>query len=264
MRSPFPGMNPYLETAALWSAVHNRLIAAIADELVEHLSLTYRVEIETRTYLETDEGSVLVGLPDVAVVTRSKQTTTENLTATQPSSPPETVTLPMVEAVREWYLEIREVATGTVVTAIEILSPSNKRPGEGRRVYERKRNQIFASLTHLVEIDLLRSGQPLSPIEQQRQDYRILVSRSDRRPTAQIYAFNLKEPIPAIPIPLFSDEPEPLLHLQPLLQRVYEKGRYHLAIDYQQPPQPPLAESDRAWAEALCQDLESPDADSSR
>jgi len=241
MRSPFPGMDPYLESPALWSAVHNRLIAAIADDLVEHLSFAYRVEIETRTYLETDEGSVLVGLPDVAVATRSANRTTEGVATSQASISPETVTLPRVEAVREWYLEIREVATGTVVTAIELLSPSNKRSGEGRRVYERKRNQVFASLTHLVEIDLLRSGQPFPPIEQQRQDYRILVSRSDQRPTAQIYAFGLREPIPAIPIPLLPGEPEPLLHLQPLLERVYEKGRYHLAIEYQRPPQPPLS-----------------------
>jgi hypothetical protein len=46
MRSPFPGMNPYLENPELWSAVHNRLIVAIADELVDHLSEKYRVASE--------------------------------------------------------------------------------------------------------------------------------------------------------------------------------------------------------------------------
>lgn len=51
----------------------------------------------------------------------------------------------VLEEVNERYLEIREVATGTVVTVIEILSPKNKRAGEGRVTYERKRNQVLAS-----------------------------------------------------------------------------------------------------------------------
>ena len=47
-------MNPYLENPQLWSAVHNRLIVAVADALVEHLSEKYRVEIEKRTYFSGD------------------------------------------------------------------------------------------------------------------------------------------------------------------------------------------------------------------
>jgi hypothetical protein len=46
-------------------------------------------------------------------------------------------------------------------------------------------------------------------------------------------------------------EAEPILNLQPLVDRVYEKGRYYLAIDYTKPPQPPLSEDDRQWAETL-------------
>ncbi|MEO0532903.1 MAG: DUF4058 family protein [Cyanobacteria bacterium P01_A01_bin.123] len=66
-------------------------------------------------------------------------------------------------------------------------------------------------------------------------DYRILICRSDRRPVADLYEFNLVQPIPPIPIPLIATEAEPILELQPLLNRVYEKGRYHIAIDYEQP-----------------------------
>jgi len=46
-------------------------------------------------------------------------------------------------------------------------------------------------------------------------------------------------------------EEEPILELQPLLDRVYEKGRYYLAIDYKKPPQPPLFEEDTRWVEML-------------
>jgi len=41
------GMDPYLEALELWSEVHNRLIVAIADDLANHLSIKYRVAIES-------------------------------------------------------------------------------------------------------------------------------------------------------------------------------------------------------------------------
>jgi len=128
-------MNPYLENSELWSAVHSRLIVAIADNLVDHLSEKYRVEIEKRTYCSSDAGSLLVGIPDVAVVT-SRATASPITTATVIPAQPQKVTVPISEEVNERYLEIREVATGTVVTVIELLSPKNKRSGEGRLAYE--------------------------------------------------------------------------------------------------------------------------------
>ncbi|MEM1310246.1 MAG: DUF4058 family protein [Cyanobacteria bacterium P01_H01_bin.153] len=247
MRSPFPGMNPYLENPELWSSVHSRLIVAIADELVDHLSEKYRVEIEKRTYFASDEASVLVGIPDVAIATNSGNVSaTANATLTLPTQP-EKVTVPIAEEVTERYLEIREVATGTVVTVIELLSPKNKRSGEGRIAYLRKRNQVLASTSHLVEIDLLRGGQPLPMSGDYPSHYRILICRGNCRPVAELYRFNLQQPIPPIPVPLMADEPEPILQLQPLLLRVYEKGRYYLAIDYEQPLVPPLAADDVAW-----------------
>jgi hypothetical protein len=124
------------------------------------------------------------------------------------------------------------------------LSPKNKRPGEGRLAYERKRNRVLASATHLVEIDLLRGGKPFPIRSENLGDYHILRSRGERRPTGELYAFGLRQPIPPVPIPLMLGEEEPILELQPLLDRVYEKGRYYLAIDYSQPPQPSLSEKD--------------------
>lgn len=245
MASPFPGMDPYLENPELWSAVHSRLIVAIADELVEHLNEHYRVEVEKRVYLNHDAESVLVGIPDVAVATgRSAVSTTGSTTMMLPVQP-ERVTIPLAEEVTERYLEIREVATGRVVTVIELLSPKNKRSGEGRMAYLRKRNQVLASASHLVEIDLLRGGQPLPMSGEHRRHYRILVSRAHQRPMADLYRFKLPQPIPPFPMPLLPREEEPILALQPLLNRVYEKGRYHLAIDYGQPPVPPLSEQEQ-------------------
>ncbi|XGV96071.1 MAG: DUF4058 family protein [Leptolyngbya sp. BL-A-14] len=253
MQSPFPGIDPYLETPELWSEVHSRLIVAIADALTEHLTDKYRVAIEKRTYFSSEDESLLVGIPDVSVIARRADDSVIRATNLATLPEPISVTLPQVEEVQERYLEVREVATGAVITAIEILSLKNKRPGEGRNAYERKRYQVLASLTHLIEIDWLRGGQPLPTIGSQPSHYRILVSRSDRRPTAQLYAFSVRQPIPSVIIPLTSNDEEPTLSLQEIFQTVYERGRYYLAVDYSQPPKPPLSPEDAAWAEALLQ-----------
>jgi hypothetical protein len=252
MLSPFPGMDPYLESPEFWSAVHSRLIVAIADDLVDHLSEKYRVEIERRTYFSEDNDSILVGIPDVAVVTgRNPQAINSENASTTATIQPETVIVPLAEEVNERYLEIREVATGRVVTVLELLSPKNKRAGEGRIAYERKRNKILASTTHLVEVDLLRGGKPFPIATQNLGDYRILICQGDRRPTGDLYAFSLRQSIPKVPIPLMPGEEPPLLDLQKLLNHVYERGRYHLAIDYQQPLQPALSQADQQWMDKL-------------
>ena len=52
-------------------------------------------------------------------------------------------------------------STQAVVTAIEILSPTNKLDSRGRSQYMAKRRKVLASATNLVEIDLLRAGEPM-------------------------------------------------------------------------------------------------------
>ena len=67
--------------------------------------------------------------------------------------------VPLDVPLRLYGVEIRETATLELVTAIEILSPVNKRNGhEAHRGYLRKRREVFRSSAHLLEIDLLRSG----------------------------------------------------------------------------------------------------------
>ena len=253
MSSPFPGMNPYLENPAYWSEVHNRLIVNLADSLAPLIPPQYRVAIEQRTYLSDESDSVLVGIPDVAVFSQNKVTKPTSATVTFTStSEAVTVTMPMPENVKESYLEIREAATSYVVTAIEILSPKNKHAGEGRKAYERKRKQVLATTTHLVEIDLLRRGKPMLFLgEVPSSDYRIVVSRGDCRPLAQLYGFNVRQAIPSFPLPLQSEDTEPLVDLQALLNGMYERARYNLAIDYSQEPVPPLKEEDAVWADTL-------------
>jgi hypothetical protein len=224
------------------------MIVAVADALDDCLSRDYRVAVEKRVYLSEAGESILVGIPDVSVTAAPNKTPETNLaTVVQPVN----IELPIAQEVQERFLEIREVTTGRVITTIELISPKNKRPGEGRSAYLQKRQKILTSATHLIEIDLLRGGEPLPMIGSISSDYRILISRSPQRPKAQLYAFNLKQSIPAFPIPLRAGEPEPLLELQPLLHRVYDRARLVLAINYSLPCTPKLSIEDETWVQSL-------------
>jgi hypothetical protein len=171
----------------------------------------------------------------------------------------EKVTFPIPMEVREYYLEVRDIETGDVITAIELLSPVNKRSGEGRRTYEFKRQAILGSQTHFIEIDLLRSGLPMAMGETPEQtDYRLLVSRANDRPLAQLYGFNIEQPIPLIPVPLKIGEQDLDLNLKLLPDEIYAQARYARRIDYQAAPVPPLRDMSQARAIDRIQSYNSP------
>jgi hypothetical protein len=251
-------MNPYLEQPEIWSQVRKWLTILIAQTLNPQLRPKYRVAIEERVYETKDDDSLLVGIPDDVVVQSSRTTQAPdepdltNIAVATPPAKPVKVTLPMTETVREWYLEVRKVETGEAIAVIEIISPKNKRSGEGCIKYESKRQKILDSLTHLVEIDLLRQGKPM-PMNGQAiaSHYRIVVSRSAERPRADLYAFNLQQEIPAFPLPLEPGDTEPIIRLQDLLHQLYEQGSYDLAIDYRAEPTPPLSTADAGWVDKV-------------
>jgi hypothetical protein len=82
--------------------------------------------------------------------------------------------------------------------------------------------------------------------------YRILISRSQQRPTAELYGFDLQHPLPSFPIPLSPEDPEPIVPLQDIFLDLYDRARYLTRIDYRQPTPPPaLSEIDQQWVEAL-------------
>jgi hypothetical protein len=162
------------------------------------------------------------------------------------------VDVPMIDHVNETYLEVREAHTGIVVTILEILSPANKIHSEGRKPYESKRVRIFESKTNLIEIDLLRDGEPLAVVGAKRKTaYRILISRSWKRPKAKLYAFGVRAAIPTFPLPLLQGEEEIAIDLNTILHDLYDRAAYDLRLDYTLPAAPPLSESDAAWAWGL-------------
>lgn len=253
MDSPFPGMDPYLEAPSLWPDVHHRLITLMCDQLQAMLAPRYRAVITPYVLFESLEITpVRRAVPDVAVVERAYSGAAPDSAAEFDEAP---LTLPaLVEMPVEYArIEIRTVRDQTLVTAIELLSPANKRPGpDGADAYEKKRQDIFASTAHLLEIDLLRGGQrPRLAQPLPEASYFIFLSRAQRRPYVEVWPLQLRDPIKPVPVPLLPPDPPVALDVGAAIREAYRRARYDLEIDYTQPPPPPdLSPEDAAWLDA--------------
>ena len=165
MPSPFPGMDPYLEQETLWHDFHEKFLPAAAAYLSAQILPRYIVLIDENVYLhnlstETRHG---VGRPDLAVARGWKLDATETGAAVLEA--PTSVVLPELDIERESFLEVRDRQSRELVTVVELLSPTNKRPGDHRGQYLNKPSGLLRSPVHLVEVDLLRCGPPLPPTD---------------------------------------------------------------------------------------------------
>jgi hypothetical protein len=242
-------MDPYLEHPGLWPDFHNSLIAALREDLAPRVAPRYYIGLERRVFRLTPDDLVFIGRPDLSVVERRGGPGPQ----LEPAGGPAvlTVEVPLTDEVSEYYLEVRGVPDGQLVTVVKLRSPVNKL-GSGRTEYLAKREHIFRTHTSLVEVDLLRAGEPMPIVGAgTRQDYSILVSRGSRRPKAQLYTFGLRQPIPSFPLPLAPGEPEPEVELNRVLHALYARVHLDLAIDNRQPPVPPLPDADAEWARGL-------------
>ncbi len=248
-------MDPWLEHPALWPDVHNSLIAAIANELTPQVAPKYYIGLEQQAYRMDPGELVLVGRPDLVIARPARGNAGWEPAENEESAVGGVLDVEVVtnDSLQEWFLEIHDVETGTLVTVLEILSPVNKIHAEGRVKYLNKRMKILDSRTNLVEIDLLRAGQPmpLARVPIKRIDYRILVSRGATRPKAQLHVFGVRQPIPAIPIPLLPEDPEPEFDLGAVVHALYDRARFDLRLNYGEPPVPPLLDRDMDWARSI-------------
>src|SRR5262249_15532787 len=248
MPTPFPGMDPYLERRGIWEQVHTDLIVSIRRFLTPLLRPRYHVGIEERTYLAVlppDEQGA--GIPDVLITSSQRDpgnTPTATTLTTPEAAQPLVAELPLPEDVTERYLEIRTVPEQQVITVIEILSPSNKLTRDGRAQYEGKRLKVLGSSTHLVEIDLLRSGHPFPMKAPGHNDYRIVIGGIKPGPGDNFNFFGGPPLFPFFPIPPPRGKTAPPSPLNHTLQELYAGGGYNQIIDYRKPPRPPLSEGD--------------------
>jgi hypothetical protein len=261
MPSPFPGMDPQIEFLHKWADFHTDFLVGCREQLNRRLPTNYLATLGERILLvdENEEGEKIAGrviLPDVAV-TQETQSAARSTGMEGRSAVLEPTTLPQAEWIEpptQAYVQITYVPEERVVTDIELLSPSNKRAGsEDRLAYLAKRKHVLRHRIGLVELDLLIGGerlQMLAPLP--KGDYYAFVTRSPTWRHCDVYAWQVRDPLPAIPVPLRPQDREVELDLGAAFAQTYERGWYERLLKYDRLPMF-LSEQDRIWAEALLQ-----------
>lgn len=252
MRSPFPGMDPFLEEPAIWRSVHVRLINTISDYLSPRVLPHFFVDIQQHVYLVApDDLPSEPIIPDVYVV---RTPAARQQTAPVSIMPP-TLVEPFYELeVREAYLEIRDKRSREVVTIIELLSPFNKSAGaQGRQAFEEKRKKVIRTDVNWLEIDLLRAD-ARPPEVASKSDYYILLKRGLQATPYEVWYCDLRDHLPTIAVPLrpnFADIP---LDLQVVFDEMYARAYYAASIDYLAPvPPPKVLPAAATWLQAQIQ-----------
>jgi hypothetical protein len=270
MKSPFPGMDPYIEASRLWGDFHDKLIGDIERALAAAVPERYVVRLGLREYI------VLVGtegkedhafVPDVRVVSPPARKGQNRLSGGAALAEPQPFASPVAmrpfieEEFRENFIEIRDTEDDhRLITCIEILSPSNKvRGSDGREVYLRKRQALLLGEANLVEIDLLRGGQRMPMLDPwPSSPYTILVSRMRSFvPRCLVWQATFREPLPVVPVPLLKPDPDIPLDMRPMIEAIYARSRYETSIDYGRPLDPPLDAEQAAWVEARLAEIRS-------
>lgn len=255
MKSPFPGMDPFLEQH--WGDVHTTLIVYMRDAINEQLPDDLQARVEEGISIDSDLFYRTV-FPDVRVVEQPEQSWAAPARSNTSAVVAEPRIIPLPdERPTQRHIEIVEPGSGNrVVTAIELLSPANKTGEATRKAYREKQKQYLEGGVNLVEIDLIRAGSFIVAVPEQllpwdcRNPYIICVRRANRPTEAEIVPVSLREPLPNIAIPLRPTDADVVLELQPLLDECYRRGRYG-SIDYRRPLHPSFAEEDQRWIEEL-------------
>jgi hypothetical protein len=256
MKSPFPGMDPYLESR--WGDVHTRFMVYAADALAPQLPPSLVAQVEEFMSIQGDQeadrfvSDIRVeelpgnGVP-VAPVTNGAVAVAEPLVV--PTTLPQRI---------QRSIRILDPESGNrIVTAIELLSRANKVGRQGREEYEHKQRELIGAGASLVEIDLLRAGGHVLTVPYDnfppdyREPYRVNVIRAWARHQGEIYRAGFRERLPTIRVPLRQADADVALDLQIVLDAVYERGQYARLIDYAGEPTPRFDPDDIIWADQL-------------
>ncbi len=261
MPSPFPGMDPYLENPEIFPDFHDSFITYLREDLQGKLPASYFAVLGCRVWIEVSRRSIG---PDVEVrhadrlSVRVPKAARSVAMATSQEARPIVVKVAHDEF-REPLIEIyaKSDEGKRLVASIEVLSISNKAPGEhGRDLYRRKQKESLASQVHLVEIDLLRGGEhttaaPLQTIVDAcgSYDYHALVHGFDDLETFFVYPIRLEDHLTPIAIPLLPGDAPVTVDLQKVFDRCYDAGPFAREIRYGEDPiVPPLQGDKAAWA----------------
>ena len=216
MPSPFPGMDPYLEHEKLWPSFHQHLVHTLYQMILPGLTDRYRARSAERPYV-------------------SEQALFTSVIKQEHHEP---------------YLEIRQRNDSRLVTLLDVVSPANKLTAEGRRRYERQRQEAKAANANVVEIDLVLQGAPILDCKGDNLptwDHAVLVSRWTHPDRYELYSASLAKPLPRFRVPLASNDRDTVLDLQAAVARAFEVADCAAHIDYARDPATTLSDDNRQW-----------------
>lgn len=251
MPSPFPGMDPYLEDPSEWRSVHMGLLYAIHAELNLVLPEGVRARMDQYVWVREDGGDER-RRPDVFIPKPRTGGGASTIIAEHVSAPTVRGTLPRGRKRIHRRVQIVTGRGEQVLTVLEVVSPSNKAGGDDGEAYAQKRREYLGSV-NFVEIDLLRAGgrRALGRPEPPTTDYYVFSCRAAEYPATAVWAFNVRDELPVVPVPVSPKYADAPLRLRAALDRVYIDGKYETDMDYSVPPTPPLDRHDAVWAADL-------------
>ena len=259
MTSPFPGMDPWL--LRRWGDVHTRFLTYLSDFIEPLLPPDLRVHIEQDVHLDWVGSSNLNRLrPDahlhVGEPTAIYETEGQRDGGTAIASEPVAVPTRVIHnlPVRQRSLHIIDALDGgRLVTAIEVLSPSNKRKGFGLNAYHRKQDAMLAAGVNLLELDLIRGGGAATVaareevVAEHPSPWHFSLFNARSGGNTELYAIGFADRLPLIALPLRGQDEPIALSVQSVLEETKRRGRYARDFDYTgDPPGPPLPPEERA------------------
>jgi hypothetical protein len=238
MKSPFPGMDPFIEGSPYWADFHGHLVEALYQQIADTIPERYFVRNDTRNYIQMaddEEKDEHPFYPDVAAHDSNPPRGRDRRSG---GEGPVEVRAFIADEHRERFVEVYEVDVNEprLVTVVEVLSPTNKRPGEGRDLYLRKRQSLMLGYVNLIEIDLLRGGQRMPMLDPWPDSpYVLMVARRDTNHRCKVWRGHSDRPLPSLPVPLASPDPDLRIDLQPMVDAIGRRARYADLFDYSKP-----------------------------
>lgn len=265
MENPYAGVNAHLnselqtpgseeEGPAIWHAFHTDHVTHIADFLNMQLPPRYvarsEQSLQVRT-LDFESGVTKTRRPEPDVSIYQQRTGASNPGLSPSVAPTWEEMLEQTMDFEEHFMPsvvIRDLQTnrklGSVVTRIELLSPSNKPPYSGYELYRKGRNEALYSGIPLIEIDYLHElpaallKYPLYPSSPDAHAYAIIVNEprpSISKGKARGFGFDVDMPFPKISIPL-SDEESLDFDFGAVYHHTFNGGRWGGMINYAELP----------------------------
>jgi hypothetical protein len=257
----YPGVNAHLNSYmqqknGTWSSFHAKLANTLQELLDSTLPPNYYAALEQGFQISEIGEEKLENSgsePDVTILQRSP--TISSLQS--PSGATPTATIPLRETLEfddedDRYIRVSvyksepDDARGKLVTAIEIISPSNKPPRPGYSLYVVKRVNLLIAGINLVEIDFLHESHPINeklPVYRTRESnsfpYNIGVSipyPDMESGNLTWYGVEVDKPLPVIFLPLKGEAAMPL-DINIAYNQVFERSRqFSILVDYEKQP----------------------------